>query len=220
MINIWGRRNSSNVQKVMWIMAELGLEYKRHTLGGTFGGLDTEEYKKLNPNSKIPVIDDDGFILWESNSIVRYLAQKHSEGNLWPSDPHKRALADQWMDWMLPEVGMDSMVVFFGLVRVPPEQQNKEAIEASAQKLGQTYSILDRYLASNDYIAGDAFSMGDIPLGVNLNRYYNLDVKHADLPHIKAWFERLQQRPAFQEHVGFPFGSNFDEWVKLEKEGR
>ena len=220
MLNIWGRRNSSNVQKVMWTIGELGLEYKRHTVGDSFGGLDTEEYKKLNPNSVIPVIDDEGVIIWESNAIVRYLAAKHSEGNLWATDPAKRALADQWMDWMQTTVGMDSGIIFMGLVRTPPEKQNHEAIVAAAKRLGRSYGILDQHLASRDYVNGESFSMGDIPLGVNLCRYFNINVERPELPHIEAWYQRILERPAFQEHVGFPFGSSLEEWLALEKAGR
>ncbi len=219
MLNIWGRRNSSNVQKVMWIIGELGLAYKRHSVGGSFGGLDTEAYQKLNPNRVIPVIEDEGVVIWESNVIVRYLAAKHSEGNLWPANLVKRALADQWMEWMQTKVGMDSAIIFMGLVRTPPDQQNHEAIAAAATRLGQSYAILDQHLASHAYLNGDAFTMGDIPLGVNLGRYFNIKVERPALPHIEAWYQKIQERPAFQEHVGFPFGSSLKEWLELEKAG-
>ncbi|MBF0277126.1 MAG: glutathione S-transferase family protein [SAR324 cluster bacterium] len=220
MLNIWGRRNSSNVQKVMWTIGELGLEFKRHTVGDSFGGLKTEEYRKLNPNAVIPVIDDDGVIIWESNVIVRYLSAKYGEGNLWPKDPAKRAVADQWMDWMQTTVGTDSGIIFMGLVRTPADEQNHEAIAAAAKRLGYSYGILDRHLASSKYVGGDSFSMGDIPLGVNLFRYFNIAVERPELPHLQDWYQRLLERPAYREHVAFPFGSSLEEWLELEKAGR
>ena len=220
MIIVWGRRNSANVQKVMWLIGELNLSYRRHPFGGSFEALDTKEYKNLNPNCTIPVITDGDLLLWQSNVIVRYLAQKYSEGELWPNEIQIRALADQWMEWQQTVAGLDSFIVFHGLIKTPPEKQNRAVIEAAAKRLGQTYQILDQHLCSNNFVAGKNFSMGDIPLGVNLNRYYNLNIERPELPNVKKWFDRIQQKPAFQKHVGFPFGNDLDEWLKLEKEGQ
>lgn len=218
MLTIWGRRNSLNVQKVTWTANELGLEYNRHNVGGTFGKLESEDYKQMNPNSRIPTIEDEGKILWESNAIVRYLAAKHDQGGLWPSEPAIRALADQWMDWMQTTVGPDFFFIFQQMIRKADTDRDQDAVEQAAERLGQTYTLLDHHLVSRNYITGDSFSMGDIPLGATCFRYFNLNLPRPSLPHVTAWYERLQKRPAFREHVMIPFGASLEEWLRLEQE--
>lgn len=219
MLTIWGRRNSMNVQKVTWLVNELGLEYQRHNVGGTFGKVDTAEYQQMNPNSRIPTIQDEGLTLWESNAIVRHLAAKHSPGDLCPADPATRALADQWMDWMQTTLGPDLFFVFQQLIRKTEAEQDLEAAKKAAQQLGRSYGLLDAHLAMRNYMTGDAFSMGDIPLGVTCYRYFNMNIERPALPHVVAWYERLQERPAYREHVMIPFGASLEEWLQLEKQG-
>ncbi len=201
MLTVWGRNNSINVQKVMWTVGELGLEHQRHDVGRQFGGLDTAEFRAMNPNGLIPTIDDDGTIVWESNAVVRYLAAKYGAGSLWPEDPAMRALADRWMDWMLGAFIPPMAPVFIGLIRTPSAQRDGAAIYAAAGQMSDNWSILDTYLAATPYVAGAALTMADIPLGCACYRYYALDIPHPDMPHLMAWYERLQAREAFREHV-------------------
>jgi len=202
MLKVWGRRTSSNVQKVMWAVAELGLEHERIDVGGSFGGLDTPEFGALNPNRLIPVIDDGGVVIWESHAIVRYLAARYGRGTLWPEDPGERARADQWMDWLHTTVWPDLGRIFMGLVRTPPSRRDMQAIAEAAERLGRTYAILDRALEGRAYLLGDELGMGDIPLGTSLYRYYTLEpVERPRLANLEAWYRRLQARPAYAEHA-------------------
>ena len=201
MLTIWGRSNSINVQKVMWAVAELGVPHQRIDAGGAFGGLDTAEYGAMNPNRKIPVIDDDGVVVWESNTIVRYLAAKYGAGNLWPADPALRAQADMWMDWMVSTVLPVMHPVFWGLVRTPPEHRDTAAIDAATKELGEVFAILDGHLEDRVFVAGDDLTMGDIPVGAACYRYNVLPIERPSLPNLAAWYDRLQERAAFHAHV-------------------
>ncbi|MEK0082531.1 glutathione S-transferase family protein [Benzoatithermus flavus] len=204
MLKVWGRANSLNVQKVMWAVAELGLPYERIDVGGAFGGLDTPAYAALNPNRLIPVLEDGGTVVWESNAIVRYLAARYGAGTLWPEDPATRAAADRWMDWQLTTLQPSLSPVFLGLVRTPPEQRDMAAIGIHAERLGQAMRILDDHLAGRRFVAGDALTMGDIPLGCVYWRYVNLAIDRPELPNLAAWHERLAAREAYRQNVMLP----------------
>jgi len=204
MLKIWGRNNSINVQKVMWAAAELGLEHERIDAGGAFGGLDTTDYGALNPNRKIPTVEDDGTVVWESNACVRYLAACYGAGGLWPADPAVRALADMWMDWQQTSLLADMGIVFWGLVRTPEKDRDDAAIAAAAQRLTQIWPLLDRHLAGRSYVAGDHLTMGDIPVGAACYRYYQLAIERPKLTAIEAWYGRLQEREPFRHHVMIP----------------
>lgn len=204
MITVWGRKNSINVQKAMWTIGELGLAHERHDVGGQFRGNDTPDYLAMNPNGLVPTVRDGDLVLWESNAIVRYLAAKHSAGRLWPAAPEERALADRWMDWQATTLHRDMTVVFWGLIRTVPEERDMRAITASTQELGRLWSILDAHLATRSYVGGDDFTMGDIPPGAACYRYLHLPIERPHLPHLESWYGRLQQRPAFREHVMVP----------------
>ena len=204
MLRIWGRTNSINVQKVLWCCAELGLPHERIDAGGPFGVVNTPEYRALNPNSLVPTIDDGGFILWESNVIVRYLASRHGEGTLCPGDPRARFVAEQWMDWQATTLWPAYRTVFIGLVRTPPEKRDAKAIAAAERETVRTLGMLERQLAETRFVGGDAFTMGDIPLGVSLQRCFSLTIKRADFPQIARWYDRLAERPAFREQVMQP----------------
>jgi glutathione S-transferase len=201
MLKLWGRVNSINVQKVLWALEELQLPYERTDAGMQFGVVNEPFYKRINPNSRVPTLEDDGFYLWESNAIVRYLAQKHGEGTLWPSDPKVRADADRWMDWTSLHAGPVITPVFWGLIRTPPEQRNVAQITADAEKIAQQFQVLEQGLDGRDYVAGGSFTMGDIVVGANIHRWYALDVKRPPLARIEAYHARLQQRPAFRKHI-------------------
>lgn len=204
MLKIWGRKTSSNVQKVLWCCGELGLAFERVDLGGPFGGNREPEYLALNPNGLVPTIEDDGFVLWESNSIVRYLAAKHGSGGLWPTEPRRRADADRWMDWQSTTVGPLMVAVFQGLVRTPPEERDAAKIEATRKDWAASWSILDAHLADEDYVAGGTFSVADIALGIMAYRWFTLEIEREEFAHLAAWYQRLCERPPFREHVMLP----------------
>jgi len=205
MIKIWGRKNSINVQKVLWCCDELELSYERVDAGGTFGGTHKPEYLAMNPTGLIPTIRDDGFTLWESNSIVRYLAAKHGPGTLWPEDPAARALAEKWMDYQLGTVWVAFRAAFLGLVRTPQDQRDPDQIRASLASTAEALAILDPHLAGNDYVAGANLTVGDIALGTTVYRWLNMDIQRPDMPNLEAWHDRLSIRSAYQKNVMVPF---------------
>lgn len=204
MIKIWGRNTSSNVQKAMWGVGELGLEHTRIDVGGTFGKNKEPAYLAMNPNGLVPTLEEeDGFLLWESNSIVRYLAGKHDKNNvLEPKDPKQRALASQWMDWQLSVVGPAITPAFWGLIRTPPEKRDAAAIKTSQEKTVAAMLMLEAQLAKTAYVAGPAFSYGDIPVGVMVYRYRQLVPDSPSTPNLERWFEAISKRKPFHDHVG------------------
>ncbi len=204
MLRIWGRNNSINVQKVMWTVGELGLDHERRDVGGAFGGLDTLEYGAMNPNRLIPVLDDGGMLVWESNAVVRYLAAKYGAGGLWPEEPAERSLADRWMDWMITTILPDMHPIFLGLIRTPEDQRDMALITAAAERLGKRFLLFDQHLDGWPFVAGEAFTMGDIPMGAACYRYHALPIERPALPNVAAWYDRLQARDAFREHVMIP----------------
>ncbi len=204
MLKVWGRETSINVQKVMWLVGELGLEYERVDVGGPFGGLDQPDYMAMNPTSRIPTIEDDGFTLWESHAIVRYLAQKHGAGSWWPDDPRIRAVADQWMDWPYNVAYPQLIKAFLGLYRTPEDERDDDAIARALQTCAKELGVLDAYLARNAYVAGDAPTMGDVPVGCITYRWYAMDIERPEYPNLAAWYARLRESPAFREHAMIP----------------
>jgi glutathione S-transferase len=204
MLKIWGRTNSINVQKVLWCCGELGLDYERIDAGLAFGVNNTPEYKAMNPNGLVPTIDEDGFILWESHAIVRYFARKHGGGKLWPDDPRVAADADRWMEWYDTTLWPNVRPIFHTLVRTAPEKRNMALVEEHRKLLAANWKILDAVLARNDYVAGKSFSMGDIPLGVAAYRWFNLPLERPSAPNVERWYQRLTERPVFQERCMLP----------------
>ncbi|MBC7803324.1 MAG: glutathione S-transferase [Candidatus Parcubacteria bacterium] len=202
MLKIWGRVNSVNVKKALWCIDELSLPFERTDAGMQHGVVRTPEYLKMNPNGLVPTLDENGFILWESHSIVRYLAAKYGKGVLWPMEERTRATANQWMDWAFSFQG-SVRDAFWNLIRTPAEKRDAAAIEASRQRSGEMARILDAALADRMYVAG-SFSMGDIPIGCEVQRWMRLPMERPKLPHLEAWFERLSARTAFQKNVDIP----------------
>lgn len=200
-IALYGRTNSGNVLKAAWCLAELGLPFESKDLGGPFGSSKDPEYLKLNPNGLVPTLVDDGFVLWESNAIVRYLAAKYGQGGLCPDDPRERASADRWMDWHGSVLSPALSPMIYGLVRAKPEHRDPAAIAAARDKTAAALAILDRALAGSDYVAGPRFTMGDIPVGIAAYRWFNLPIERENHPQLAAWYGRLSRRPAFRERV-------------------
>lgn len=204
MLKIWGRNNSINVQKVLWCCEEMDVPFMRIDAGGEFGGLDTAEFQRRNPNGLVPVLEDDGFVLWESHAIVRYLADCHGRGGLWPEDVRVRADANRWMDWQLGSVWPPFRVVFIGLVRTPATQRDDAAIASAFRSVTDYMRILDAHLKDREYVAGDHFSMGDIPMGAATYRWFNMDIERPDLPHLERWYQHLAARPAYRKVIMLP----------------
>ncbi len=206
MLKIWGRATSINVQKVMWAIGELGLAHERIDIGGPFGKNNEPAYLAMNPNGLVPTLEEDDFILWESNSIVRYLAAKYGAGTLEPADLRARASASRWMDWMLTVCAPAIHGLFWGLIRTPPEKRDHAHIDASRDKTTAAMKILDAQLGKTAFVAGDAFSMGDIPVGLIAYRYCKLVPERSGLGNLERWYKGLEQRPAFKQHVlAIPF---------------
>ena len=204
MIKIWGRRDSSNVQKVLWCCGELGIDFERLDVGGKFGGNKEGPYLDLNPNGLIPTVQDGDFTLWESNSVMRYLVEKHGNGRLMPGTPEGRADANRWMDWQLSVLNPAMAPVFSTIVRTPPEKRDPEAFKASLQKAGSAWRIVERYLNGRSFISGNEFSLGDIPLGIWAYRWFNLPIDRPQMDNLRRWYECVCERPPYREHIMIP----------------
>ena len=205
MRQLLGRANSSNVMKVVWLLEELGLPYERTDAGGPYGGTDTPDYRAMNPTGRIPTLVEDGWALWESNAILRYLCAAHAPGNaLWPDDLRARAGVDRWMDWQQASLNRPQSVVFQGLVRTPPERRDMAAIKAAAEELAGHWSLLDRAMAGQDYVAGPALTLADMALGVHVHRWFAFEMEQPETPHLRSWYERLLRRRAYAAHVAQP----------------
>ncbi len=203
MVRIWGRTNSSNVQKVLWAADEVGAKYERIDAGGAFGVVKEPKYLAMNPNALVPTIEDGDLVLWESHTIVRYLAAKYGRSTLWIDDPGKRALAEKWMDWGFT-LGGPNGPLFWGYVRTPPDKRDPAALEAARLKAIELWAIVDSQLANQPYIAGKDFSIGDIGLGVFVHRWHQFPIERGDLPNLAGYYERLKARPAYARHVALP----------------
>ena len=203
MLKIWGRNTSSNVQKVMWAIGEMKLPHERIDIGGPFGKNKEAAYLAMNPNGLVPTLEEeDGWLLWESNSIVRYLAAKHKAAVLEPTDLRVRAHAHKWMDWQLSVLGPAIHGLFWGLVRTPPEKRDHADIEDSKQRTIRAAGTLETQLAKTRYVASDEFSYGDIPVGIQIYRFVSLAKDRPPMPNLDRWYAAISSRPAFKEHVG------------------
>ncbi len=201
MLTIWGRASSINVQKVMFAVSELGLPHTRVDAGGTFGKLDTPEFGAMNPNRRVPTIDDNGFVLWELSAIVRYLADTYGRGTLAPDGRHSFARADQWSDWAIIKIYPDIRTAYQGLTRYGAAERNGKAIGEAAQRLGENLALLDAELATKPFLVGDRLSFADVIAGVYMYRYASIDIPRPALPNVAAWYQRLTERPAYKQHV-------------------
>jgi glutathione S-transferase len=199
---VWGRATSSNVMKVLWGLGELALPFERIDVGGSFGKTDTPEYRGMNPTGLVPTLQEDGFTLWESNAILRYLCHAHAPHSLlWPQDPHQRANIDRWMDAQQTVLNRPMGVVFWGLVRTPADKRDPAAIAQGVADAAKAYGMIEPLLAKHPYIAGPDFSLADIPWGVHAHRWFNMDFERPSLPALRAWYDRLCDRPAYKQHI-------------------
>ncbi len=211
MIKVLGRRNSANVQKVMWTLGELGLAYERQDIGGSFGYPD--DYP--NPNSVVPTLRDGEITVWESNACVRYLARTYGSGSLWPTDPAELALADMWMEWQRSDISNAFFPLFQAKVRgLDIGAERLARLEADCQRV---FAQLDAQLEGRAFICGDALTMADIAIGAMCFRYMTMAVDRADLRHMHTWYDRLSSRETYQKHVMLEYGSNVQEWEAHER---
>lgn len=204
-IRIWGRASAFNVQKALWALAECGRAFERIEAGGAAGGLDQPGFVAMNPVGRIPVIDDGGTVVWESNAVVRYLAARYAAGTLWAIDPGERSLADRWMDWFQNHLYRDFMDLFWALVRTPAADRDGARIEALVARSAEGFALLDRHLERHAFVAGDAFTIGDIPVGTSAYRYFEMDIARPALPNVDRWYRELATRPGYRAHVMLPF---------------
>ena len=197
MLKVWGRVNSINVQKVMWAIGELRIAHERVDAGMQFGVVNTPEYRRLNPNGRVPTIEDGDFVLWESNTIVRYLYARHG-----PTRTLQQGYgAEKWMDWTSAYVHPPLTTIFWQLIRTPPEKRDAGAVEAARKQAAEVLKIADDALAGQRYIAGQDLTMGDIPLGCFANRWFQLPIERPEMKNLAAWYGRLKARPAYDRHV-------------------
>ena len=201
MIELWGRKNSYNVLKVLWTLAELKIDYRHHDVGSNVGDLETSEFLAMNPHARIPVLVDKGSIIWESNTIVRYLSASYGENLLWMDDPMQRSFAERWMDWELATLEPDFMGLFWGFYRKPEGKRDYEQIGKSKSNCERHFRLLDDHLKENNYLAGAEFSMGDIPAATYLYRYFEMGVEVERPANVMAWYQRLSGRRAFQKTI-------------------
>ena len=202
---LWGRATSSNVMKVIWLLEELNLPYDRIDVGGSFGKTDTPEYRAMNPTGLVPTLQEDHFTLWESNAILRYLcAQYAPDTPLWPQEPHARANIDRWMDAQHTVLNRSMTVLFWGLVRTPPEKRDEAAIKQAVIDTARVWHMVSAQLAHHPYLAGDELTLADFPWGPFVHRWFNMAFERPEVPHLRAWYDRLLERPAYKEYLAGP----------------
>lgn len=207
MLRIWGRLSSINVQKVVWCANELGIAYERIDAGRQHGVVNTPQYLSKNPMGQIPLIEDDDFVLWESNPIVRYLCARHAFGSLYPEPLQARADADRWMDWQTTELSRAMGPAFMQSVRAPAEERRQALIDDSVARTEPLMAILDTQLAGREFVCGAQFTMADIVLGCAAHRWFGLpadQVTRAARPAVEAWYARLLARPATRGVLTLP----------------
>jgi glutathione S-transferase len=201
-MKIWGRKDGSNVIKVMWCIGELGIPHERIDWGGPFGGNDDPAYLAKNPNGRLPTLEeDDGFTLWESGAVLRYLCAVHGRGGLWPEDPRERATADRWMDWSSLYLAPFNAALLDYHFRLSPPQRDRSVMEAAVAAADRRYAVLDAHLANRSFLNGEHLSMADFPAGTLTHRWMSWVPDRPSHPNVEAWYRRLCERPAYQEHV-------------------
>jgi glutathione S-transferase len=204
MLKIWGRATSSNVQKVLWCCAELGIAVERVDLGGPFGGNQDPEYLALNPNGLVPTVQDGDLVLWESNSICRYLAATYDGARLYPAAPAARALVERWMDWQLSTIGPPMGAMLRALIRTTPEKRDHAEIEAARRRALAGWTIVEEALDDRAWLAGAELSLAEIVLGPFVHRWHAFPIERPPLKRLQAWYQRMRERPGFNTHIEIP----------------
>jgi len=212
-LTLYGRRNSINVQKALWTLGELGLPYDHVDAGGDAGGLDDPAFRAMNPHGGVPVLKDGEAAIWESNAIVRYLCAAYAPDRLCPTDPAERAKADAWMDWTCATLQPAIGGLFWAFYRTPAARHDAARIAQLTADCADAIEGLDSWLGKRPYLAGEAFSMADIPAGMLMYRYFEMDVPRPEVPAVAAWRARLSERAPYREHVMRPFGELFGRLV-------
>ena len=219
MITVWGRRNSVNVQKVLWALEELDVPYVRENVGGSFGGNRDADFLAMNPMGLVPVIRDGDVTMFESNAIVRYLSARFRPGVLRPADHRSLAMAEQWMEWQQLNFAPPVTTIFVNTVRGLPENYNAAAVKAAEAQAADAARIADAWLARHDWFAGQDFSFGDIAMGALMWRYMGLNCVKPEMPHLLEWLDALEKRDAFRRTVmDVPRARNPAEWARIEKD--
>ncbi len=204
MLKVWGRVNSINVMKVLWVCDELALPFEQINAGLQYGVVDTPAYAAMNPDRKIPVIDDDGFILAESNTIIRYLAARHGRTDLLPADPRGRAEVERWMDWASFSLAVPMLPLFRQLIRTPADRRDPAVIEVNRLETERCLRIIDAQVAVTGYMVGTGLSLADVPAAAFAHRWLALPIERPALPALDAYYRRMLERPAFRQHVALP----------------
>jgi glutathione S-transferase len=204
-LTLWGRASAFNVQKALWLLGELGLPFDHEQVGGAHGGLDAPEFLRINPHGRVPVLRDGDTIVWESHSILRYLAARYGSEALWPAEPAARSLVDRWMDWSLASLQPAFMRLFWGYFRTPQDLWDRAGLQPAIEKCDRLFMLLDGQLAGRAYLAGSAFSLADIPAGTTLYRYFGIGLAVPHHPNVDAWYGRLCARKAYQQAIMVPF---------------
>lgn len=196
MLKLWGRLSSINVRKVVFTAQLLEVPFERIDAGAAFGVTKTPQYLERNPNALVPTLEDDDFVLWESNAIVRYLCAKYSHGGLYPQDLHSRFDAERWMDWQQTTLNVAGREAFVQFIRTPEVKRNAQAIATSEAATEPLLALLDTHLAQRPFMAGERLTMADIPIACEMHRWWGLPLHHAEHPHLRRWYDGLRQRPA------------------------
>ena len=204
MLKIWGRKNSSNVQKVLWTCSELDVAFERVDWGGPFGGNQDPAYLAMNPMGLVPTVQDGDLVIWESNTIMRWLCATRGGERLHPPDATRRTQVERWMDWNLSALTPQMSILLRGYFRTPPEKRDATELDAARRRAGELWGMIERRLDGRDYLAGDAFTLADIGLGIWTHRWYISPIERPDMPRLKAWYGRLGERKGFRDHVAGP----------------
>jgi glutathione S-transferase len=206
-LRILGRANSFNVRKVLWVCDEIGIPFQREDWGRGFRPTDDPEFLAINPVGLVPAVIDDGHILRESNAIVRYLCTKHGADGIYPRDPLRRAAVEQWMDWANYETSISLRGAFLGGQLNEPPWNNPWFVEQGRKQITKEVGQLEAHFAANGpYVTGADFTIGDIPIGLVVNRWFNLKFDRPDYPAVARYYALLTERPAYRRHVrnGYP----------------
>lgn len=194
-MKLLGRATSGNVQKVIFLLEELGASYEREDYGKQFGNTATAEYLAMNPNGKVPTFIDGDLVIWESNTILRYIARK-SKSDLYPADFGDRSQVERWMDWLLASLNGAYVAIF------KATKAGDDVPAAAVTEMGAALKVLEAHLADNPYLAGENFSLADIALGPIVHRCLGFPVDRPSTPNVSAWHKRISDRAAFQKATG------------------